>query len=304
MNQMANAANTGLSPAQRVQFDEDGFVLIEDALSADEVDNLLSLTDRLHEEHLAGDYCTQDEPFQMRDIPRLDDSFLEMVTHPIMLPLIVDAIGFNIQIRTSHMDIRPPQSPDVAEKGLGATDSFFPWHADGPNFGWPRINGQIPFMEVKVAYYLTDLTQHNSGAICVARGSHLKNVWIERDGESMVDPECIVEVNVRPGTAMLWRTALLHCVTPNLSPHARKCLYFGYTHRWVRPSDYMHQPAELIERCNPIQKQLLGELGTGKDNYVGDDPGSQPVSRFWRPVEEDIPLKAWAEDSGLSGAKG
>ncbi len=35
MNQMANAANaanTGLSPAQRVQFDEDGFVLIEDAI--------------------------------------------------------------------------------------------------------------------------------------------------------------------------------------------------------------------------------------------------------------------------------
>ncbi|MDP6360256.1 MAG: hypothetical protein QF473_34390, partial [Planctomycetota bacterium] len=117
---MANAANTGLSPAQRVQFDEDGFVLIEDALGADEVNNLLSVTDRLYEEHLARDYSKQDEPFQMRDIPRLDDAFLEMVTHPTMLPLIVDAIGFNIQIRTSHMDIRPPQSPEVTEKGLGA----------------------------------------------------------------------------------------------------------------------------------------------------------------------------------------
>jgi hypothetical protein len=236
----------------------------------------------------------------MRDIPRLNDLFLEMMAHPGMLPLIVDAIGFNIQIRTSHLDVRPPQSSEVAEKGLGTKDSFFPWHSDGPNFGWPQINGQIPFMEVKVGYYLTDLTEHNSGAICVARGSHKENVWVEKDGETIVDPDRIFEVNVRPGTAMLWRTALLHCLTPNLSSRTRKCLYFGYTHRWVRPSDYMHQASELIERCTPIQKQLLGELGSGKQNYVGDDAEVLPISKFWRPAEEDIPLKAWAEERGLA----
>ncbi|MDA1137549.1 MAG: phytanoyl-CoA dioxygenase family protein [Planctomycetota bacterium] len=296
---MKQIFQNGLSANQRLQFDDDGFVLIENALGASEIDNLVSIADRLHQEHLQRGCCTPDEPFQMRDIPRLDKAFLEMVTHPIMLPLIVDAIGFNIQIRTSHMDVRPPQSPEAGEKGLGAKDSFFPWHSDGPNFGWPQINGQIPFMEVKVGYYLTDLAEHNSGAICVARGSHRESVWIERDGETIVDPDRVYEVNVRPGTAMLWRTALLHCLTPNLSPLTRKCLYFGYTHRWVRPSDYMHQPPELIENCNPIQRQLLGELGTGKANYVGDDPSIQPVSRFWRPEEEDIPLKAWAEDRGL-----
>jgi ectoine hydroxylase len=289
----------GLSPAQRQRFDEDGFILVEDALSAPEIDKLLLVADRLHEEQVQRRGCLADEPFQMRDIPRLDEAFLQLVAHPIMLPLIVDAIGFNIQIRTSHLDVRSTQSPEVAEKGLGAKDSFFPWHSDGPNFGWPQINGQIPFMEVKVGYYLTNLTEHNSGAICVARGSHRESAWIERDGETIVDPDRVFEVNVRPGTAMLWRTALLHCLTPNLSQRTRKCLYFGYTHRWVRPSDYMHQPPELIERCNPIQKQLLGELGTGKMNYVGDDAEVQPVSRFWRPEEEDIPLKAWAKERGL-----
>lgn len=33
----------------------------------------------------------------------------------------------------------------------------------------------------------------------------------------------------------------------------------------------------------------------GTKNYVGDDPLVHPVSRFWRPKEDDIPLKAWAE---------
>ena len=111
---------------------------------------------------------------------------------------------------------------------------FFPWHADGPNYGWPAVDGVLPFMEMKVGYYLTDLTQPLSGAICVVRGSHRQSPWIDEDARR-VDPARIVEVNVAPGTALVWRTALYHCLTPNLSDQPRKCLYYGYQHRWIRP---------------------------------------------------------------------
>ena len=100
---------------------------------------------------------------------------------------------------------------------------------------------------------------------------------------------------MRPGTAMLWRTALYHCLTPNLSDFARKCLYYGYQHRWIRPSDYNHQDPAVLADCDPIQRQLLGELGASRANYDGDDPLVHSVSRYWRPEDEDIPLKAWAE---------
>jgi ectoine hydroxylase-related dioxygenase (phytanoyl-CoA dioxygenase family) len=138
------------------------------------------------------------------------------------------------------------------------------------------------------------LTQHNSGAICVVRGSH-RRPQKDAQGDYIVDPKDIVEVNVRPGTALVWRTALLHAVTPNLSDHARKCLYYGYNYRWIRPSDYDHQDAATLAGCNPVQLQLLGELGTGRTNYNGDDPLIHPVSYYWRPKDEHIPLKAWAE---------
>ncbi len=48
----------------------------------------------------------------------------------------------------------------------------------------------------------------------------------------------------------------------------------------------------VLVGCTPIQLQLLGELGMGRDNYAGDDLEVQPVSRYWRPQDEDIPLKA------------
>ena len=292
-----------LTAEQRNQYDEDGFFLVEDALAPSEVEELVAIIDEFDERYRRERSIGAEEPLQMRNIVAAHPRFKAMMEHERMLPLVVDLFGYNIQLRTSHMDVRPPMDTAPAEKALGSKESFFPWHADGPNFGWPAVDGVLPYMEMKVGYYLTDLTQKNSGAICVVRGSHKTSPWIERNGEQVADPERIVEVNVRPGTALVWRTALWHCLTPNLSAHARKCLYYGYHHRWIRPSDFDRQKPEVLAGCTPIQLQLLGELGTGKTNYAGDDPDMHPTSRYWRPEDEDIPLKAWAEER-LAGSVG
>ncbi len=281
-----------ITEEQQHQFDEDGFFLIEDALSRDQLQRLISATDEIDARYRSEQGIAPDEPFQVRNALACHEEFFNLVDKPDILPLVVDTMGCNIQIRTSHMDVRPPMSRDSADAELGSGASFFPWHSDGPNFGFPITNGVLPFMEVKVGYYLTDLTTHNSGAICVVKGSHKLSPELIHDPDFKIPPDDIFEVNVKPGTAMLWRTALWHCVTPNLSDHARKCLYFGYHHRWIRPSDYMHQSPDLLDRCTPIQRQLLGELGTGDTNYEGDDP-AHPANRFWRPEEGDVPLEAW-----------
>lgn len=283
-----------ISPEQRRQFDEDGFVLIEDALNPVEVAELTEVIDELTDHYTRERNLDPQEPFQIRNIVAAHPRFRQMIDHPRILPLMVDVMGVNIHIRTSHMDVRPPMPATTSEQQLGAKNSFFPFHSDGPNFGWPTTDGVVPYMEAKVAYYLTDLTAHNSGAIVVVRGSHMIRQKDDQ-GNWLFDPADIVEVNVRPGTAMIWRTALVHAVTPNLSDHARKCLYYGYIHRWVRPSDYDHQEASVLAECTPIQLQLLGELGGGSRAYNGDDPLVHSISRYWRPQNEDIPLKAWAE---------
>ncbi|MBM3281096.1 MAG: phytanoyl-CoA dioxygenase family protein [Candidatus Handelsmanbacteria bacterium] len=230
----------------------------------------------------------------MRNVITLHPVFMKIVEHPGMLPLVVDLMGFDIQLRTSHMDVRPPQPASIAEKTLGSPESFFPWHADQPDYGWPLVSGSTPFMEMKISYYLTYLTQRHSGAICVVRGSHHTPPWLGGDQNNGADLERMAEVIVRPGTALVWHTAMWDCVTSNLSGDARKCLYYGYHPRWIRLADFEHQEPQVVAGCTPIQLHLLGELGTGRRNYAGDDT-AQPVSRHWRPKDEDIPLKGWAE---------
>ena len=296
-----------ITEEQQQQFEEDGFFLIENLLSSDEIDHLIGAIDELDTHYRKLQNIDPGEAFQARNAVAQHEAFLSLADHPVILPLIVDLLGCNIQIRTSHMDVRPPMSAEHANKKPGVRDSFFPWHSDGPNcpwnsdgsnFGYPITKGIIPFMEIKVGYYLTDLTEHNSGSICVVRGSHKISPEMLYGEGCEVPEDKIFEVNVKPGTVMVWRTALWHCLTPNLSSRTRKCLYYGYHHRWVRPSDYMNQDPALIARCTPIQKQLLGELGTGDIHYSGDNPALPAATRYWHPQEGDVPLEAWMKEQG------
>ena len=286
-----------LTETQRRRFDEDGFILIEDALSPSHVERLLKVVDTLYDNFHRTHGTPPDAPYQIRNALVHHEELFALIEYRKILSLVVDVMGVNIQIRTSHVDVRPPMK-DHMDGELGAKGSFFPWHSDAPNYGYPITNGRIPFLEVKVGYYLTDLTEHNSGAICVVRGSHKLSPELIHDPDYHIDPEDIVEVRVRPGTAMVWRTALWHCLAPNLSGRTRKCLYYGYNHRWARPGDYDRQDADLLARCTPVQRQLLGSNTTEDGVVYQDGDPAHPASRYWRPEPGDVPLEAWAEKQG------
>jgi len=231
-----------------------------------------------------------------------------------MLPLVVDAIGWNIQIRTTHLDYRPPYPPGLESGELGtgkgadqaAGYKNLVWHPDlaGPYlFEAPSLDGRLPFMEVKVGYYLSDLTQGNSGAICLVPGSHNRTPQELRDMNHHVPTDQYIELNVPANTALLWRTQLWHCVTPNLSNNVRKVFYVGYHYRWLRPTDYVQQDPKLIAASSPVRRQLLGALGAESDP-LGKDPTWEPSSRYWLIKDwEDVPLKAWAEERAGQGPK-
>jgi len=229
-----------------------------------------------------------------------------------MLPLVVDAIGWNIQIRTTHLDYRPPY-PEGLEAGVLGTGKGadhaagyknLVWHPDlaGPYlFEAPSLDGLLPFMEIKVGYYLSDLTEPNSGAICLVPGSHRRKPQELRDMDFRVPANQYIELNVPPNTALLWRTQVWHCVTPNMSTKVRKVFYVGYHYRWLRPTDYLQQDPALIARSSPIRRQLLGALSPEGDP-LGNDPSWEPSSRYWLIKDwDDVPLKAWAEER-LGGA--
>jgi hypothetical protein len=42
----------------------------------------------------------------------------------------------------------------------------------------------------------------------------------------------------------------------------------GYGFSWMKPMDYMVQPQELIDKCDPIGQQLLNGLKDAEGRFV------------------------------------
>ena len=303
-----------MTEQQRRDFDERGFILLENFFAPVELEQLLQAIDEVAERVRAAKGLHPDEPFALRNALTQHQAFLDLIDHPSMLPLVVDAIGWNIQIRTTHLDYRPPypEGLKAGELGSGAGADHaagyknLVWHPDlaGPYlFEAPSLDGLLPFMEVKVGYYLSDLRERNSGAICLVPGSHRRKPQELRDMNFRVPADQFIELNVPANTAMLWRTQVWHCVTPNLSTRVRKVFYVGYHYRWLRPTDYIQQDPELLAGSSPIRRQLLGGLPAGVDP-LGNDPVWEPSSRYWLiNDDQDVPLKGWAEERAASGQR-
>jgi ectoine hydroxylase-related dioxygenase (phytanoyl-CoA dioxygenase family) len=301
-----------MTAEQRRSFDEQGFILIENFFNPTEFDRLLRAIDEVAERVRAEKGLSENDPFALRNALSHHEAFLDLIDNPRILPLVVDAIGWNIQIRTTHLDVRPPYPEGLAAGELGTGEGAdhaagyknLVWHPDlaGPYlFEAPSHDGRLPFMEIKVGYYLSDLTERNSGAICLVPGSHQRTPQELREMNHRVPDDQFIELNVPANTALLWRTQVWHCVTPNLSNKVRKVFYVGYHYRWLRPTDYIQQDPELIARSSPIRRQLLGALDASSDP-LGGDPFWEPSSRYWLIKNwEDVPLKAWAEERAGNG---
>ena len=295
-----------MTQQQEKDFDEKGYIILEDFLAQEELDRLLSAVDEVKAKVCRAEGGDPNDPFTIRNALAQHEAFLDLIDHPKMLPLVVDAIGWNIQIRTTHLDYRPPYPNDLkpGEIGVGDGDdqkagyNNLGWHPDLSGkelFEGPSLDGRLPFMEIKVFYVFSDLSESNSGNLWLMPGSHKRPLQEWREMQGKLNLSEAVELRLKPGAAVLWRTATWHCVGPNLSDKTRKIMHVGYHYRWLRPADFIEQAPELLAKSSPIRKQLLGALAAG-ENPLGTSPDFQPHSQYWiTKNSDDVPLKAWAE---------
>jgi ectoine hydroxylase-related dioxygenase (phytanoyl-CoA dioxygenase family) len=183
-------------------------------------------------------------------------------------------LGWHIQLYHTHMNVTPPLPRDGS-----ATNQRIHWHQDSDRLNRDLETNPRPRVSIKIGYFLTDTTEPGRGNFLVIPGSHLWNELPVPPGEI---PEEAVTVRVPPGTAVYFDRRLWHTPSPNRSEITRKVLFYGYSYRWLRPRDDM-TVAHLMERCDPIRRQLLGASPSGGHGYTS-------------PTEEDVPLRGWLRE--------
>ena len=252
-------------------FNDDGYLVVEDALPPQMVEQLTEVVDRIETEERKRQNLSSNQLLVKFRTVIEDDIFLELLDWPQTFPLVWDILGWNIQLYISHLIVYPaePEKDQVLTGG---------WHQDG---GRPvqEMERPQPRLSLKISYWLSNVDSPDNGAMQIIPGSHKRDALpLSSDSDS----EKILDLCVKAGTAVLFDRRMSHRRGLNTSNTSRKVLFFGYSYRWLRGLDFNLMPEEILKKCDPIRRQLLGD---GVD-----------IKGWWQPTEADVPLRTWIKE--------
>ena len=244
-----------LKPEQRESFDEDGFLVLRNALGEEIVERLTEAGDRRAQAFLEKPKILDKAEYNHLDLrPGLlkDQAFLALVSNSSTVPLVVQLLGPNIHLHSTALIYKRPEDPNAAAFRRG-------WHRD---IRIPRDLGHrcLPRVGIKICYCLTDFHGPDSGMTLMARGSHLRTEPLTIP-KGQVDPSDVevCDLKLNAGDALLFENRIFHSAAPNRSDRISKVLMYGYAYRWMKPEVYLEVPdQEYLETADPIARQLLG----------------------------------------------
>src|SRR5712691_11203387 len=161
-----------LTEAERQAFDENGYLIVEDVLPPALIAQLAEALDRLYAEKRANGLGPHDNMFYPNFVAR-DDTFVELVDWPRTLPKVWGIMSWNLQLYHSHCGVNHPAHHDAdrTPKALG-------WHQDSGRVNVEMESGAgqpRPRLSLKVAYFLSDVSEPGRGNFHILPGSHLQD---------------------------------------------------------------------------------------------------------------------------------
>lgn len=149
-----------------------------------------------------------------------------------------------------------------------------------------RIDKNSLPLHIKIQYFLTPFAAPEHGNFTIIPGSHHRTFPAAQFGntESPHNAEA-VQLCVKAGDAAVFPHALWHGAASDRSSYACKTLIYCYNHHCFRAYDYKEPSPELLERCTPRQRRLLGDIGEW-----------QPGSYFYSPSDQEQVMTGLAEN--------
>lgn len=229
------------------QLAEDGYAVIQRALSAEQVERLCAAAG----EFVANaaeqpDGATLDEPVAVHLLGAAfaHPEFTELATNDRLVRLVATVLTPNIHVYHSHLDIHPPEPPAA---------NAWRWHEDGG-----RMTADVEqriMLSLKVGYFLTDVETDGYGNLEVIPGSHRWSAPLPRTPGTA--PDGAIPVLAHAGDAVVFDRRIWHSRGTNTSDRTRKVIFFGYAPRWIAQRE-TGSAEQLENELSPLRRQLLG----------------------------------------------
>ncbi|MDA0336102.1 MAG: phytanoyl-CoA dioxygenase family protein [bacterium] len=232
------------TPHQRLQFIEEGYVVVDDALVGDDLLRLQTAFDRCAAESRAewlDGICKGTRPAGFFDIPspfERDDAFIDLIDHPSWYGLLMDFTDNELILLAPQVRVLPP-SPI----------SYVGWHPDVP---------QTNPLHIKVQIYVDDVAR-DQGPFCYVPGSHKSDAGPYprvRRLESMPGHRVFPG---KAGTAILFNSYGWHTSMVNSTSRPRKSIILIYE-KWTEGRVDADRYAGIADRLKTPARQRLFSL--------------------------------------------
>jgi phytanoyl-CoA hydroxylase len=244
-----------LSPEQVRQFDEQGFVVVPDLLTADVLDKVVVETDRFEAEIAELLRSVENQRVMIAEAGAITfaphlvarSPVLRALTHDARLVGICrDLIGRDVRLYWDQVVYKLPEKP-----------RRFPWHQDN---GYAYVEPQ-QYLTIWIA--LTDATLDN-GCPHVAPGIHrsgtLAHHYVDPLGfECMTDPAEAIPAPVAAGGAVVLSSLTPHLTGPNRTTGVRKAYIVQYAPDGAErlEGDPAKGPPAARTRCDDPRRQYF-----------------------------------------------
>jgi phytanoyl-CoA dioxygenase PhyH len=225
----------------------DGYALMEDALSPQQIEALSTAYNRQLALHPPREGALRVE------VPRIlerDPVFELLMDLPTVLPVARAMIGPDIELASSgELDHKLPH-----------TRAYIGWHNDFlwmANVPFPRQN-----FWVRCTYFLSDVTA-DMGPFTLLPGTHLADGAPPEEWNAGGQPREVegqIGITGPAGSCLINNTEIWHTNSPNRSDRPRRLIMLLYKHAWMKQwqEGYETTPEFAARQTDPIRRQLCG----------------------------------------------
>ena len=227
-------------------FDVNGYLIVENVLTSEEVERYKSAAARVLPE--------TGKP-QITGMIEADPAFTELMDNPIMFPIAIKLLGAHIQVAGSTLISNRRENKFVQD-----------WHQDGPvSTKYRNVAYPTPLIQLRFAYFLTDCPDTSYGGLSIIPGSHKAKTPMPDGIYDM--PGVTVPVLGKAGSVFAFHNALWHGGMPNQTDSARITAHIIYSPIWLRPVKNHRYREDFKRGLTPVRRLLLGDNDDPTDIY-------------------------------------
>jgi non-heme Fe2+,alpha-ketoglutarate-dependent halogenase len=270
--------NVRLSPAERQQFERDGFLFPLTVFEPAEVARYREILEEI-ERRLAAAGCRP--PYK-----QLHLSFrwaYDLVTHPGLLDLIEDLIGPDFLVFNSTVFAKPPRSP-----------AYVPWHQDSSHLVQDHPRMVAAWIALTTSTSQSGCMRMIPGSHKLGRLAHASRIQpdnlldsLQRPVEREVNEAEAVDVMVQSGQLSLHHANTIHSSNPNHSDGWR----IGYVVRYITPD---------VQTRTPLYGAVLARGRDAHGHYKLLK--ASPPADIERGIANHVAYRAWS-DAMFSGIR-